>query len=112
MTTVELREKLLKTKLGLNILSQGSDVVDIYDMDADIDFKILFNGKEISDPFAYIENVNKAIEDFLNNLDKEIDDCAKNIINEKYEDLYVQSLDISRAVEELHQRIKSEMECR
>ncbi|MGU8523223.1 hypothetical protein ACV3OO_11390 [Clostridium perfringens] len=108
--TQELRERLLKYRLGRNILIQALDGDEtIYDLK---DIKIMVNDKEIKNPIEYIEEVDSLIEKAIDNFDEEVDKAAKELIKEKYEDFYNESLELSRRIEELQNDISWRMDNR
>lgn len=90
LLTQELNEKLLGNRLYANIFWQASEEIDIDTNNMDL--KIIINGKEIKNPVEHLERVNSLIENF----DEEVDKAAKELIKEKYEDLYNESMVLSR----------------
>lgn len=108
--TQKLREKLLKYRLGRNILIQSLNGDETICNLKDI--KIMVNDKEIKNPIEYIEEVDSLIENAIDNFDKEVDKAAKELIKEKYEDFYNESLELSRKIEELQNDISWRMDNR
>lgn len=111
LLTQELNEKLLGNRLYANIFWQASEE----EMDIDpnnMDLKIIINGKEIKNPIEHIERVNSLIEKAIDNFDEEVNKAAKELIKEKYEDLYCESLELSRKIEELQNDISWRMDNR
>lgn len=111
LLTQELNEKLLGNRLYANIFWQASE--EEIDIDPNnMDLKIIINGKEIKNPIEHIERVNSLIEKAIDNFDEEVDKAAKELIKEKYEDFYNESLELSRKIEELQNNISWRMDNR
>lgn len=111
LLTQELNEKLLGNRLYANIFWQASE--EEIDIDPNnMDLKIIINGKEIKNPVEHLERVNSLIEKAIDNFDEEVYKAAKELIKEKYDDIYAESMVLSRKIEELKDDILHRMDDR
>ncbi|KQC91319.1 hypothetical protein AM596_15430 [Clostridium perfringens CP4] len=113
LLTQELRKKLAdrKNKLWANIFWQATSQ-NIVNIGEDIDLKIVVNGEEIENPMEYMERMNSLIGELIDNIDEEVNKAAKELIKEKYNDLYIESMQLSRKIEELQNDISWKMDNR